>query len=389
MKIKKYYAQTETEAMHKVKEDLGKDALIVSMRKTSPKGFLKFFRRPNVEITAAVDQNASDKEAEINKSKEEFRQIQEIPQNQENTYSQFNRLQAKIDNLETVVNTTMDSNTREDLPRYKRVYYPTPEQNQKTNIYMDLIYHHLHENDVAEEVIKNLFQNISENSPLDEMIGSLYKKIIHTLGFPYEMELAENQQKIVFFIGPTGVGKTTTIAKIAADYALNKKKKIGLITADTYRIAAVDQLKTYAKILGIPVEVIYNPDELKKAAAHLEEKDLIFVDTAGRSHKNVDQYIELKELLNQVPEKEVFLVLSLTMKYNDIMRIIETYSSITDYKIIFTKMDETSSYGSILNIKHYTGIPLSYITFGQNVPDDIEKLSPQKAAKMLLGGYGR
>ena len=167
-------------------------------------------------------------------------------------------------------------------------------------------------------------------------------------------------------------------------------KGLLLITADTYRIAAVEQLKTYANILGIPLEVVYSADEMDKTIDELKEFDLVFVDTAGRSHQNAEQVQDIKKILDKVPEedKEVYLVLSATTKYKDLKKISEVYRKITEYYLIFTKLDETDTVGNIFNIHMLTGAQLSYATWGQNVPDDIGKMDAQKITKQLLGGNG-
>ena len=199
-----------------------------------------------------------------------------------------------------------------------------------------------------------------------------------------------DKTKIAFFIGPTGVGKTTTIAKLASKYKINEGKKIAFITSDTYRIAAVEQLNTYASILDIPVKVIYSPGEITEALNEFKKFDMIFIDTAGRSHKDEKQKNELFELINCVDEDkydvEKYLVLSVTTKYKDLLNIVDAFKEVTDYRILFTKLDETVTLGNILNIKLYTGASLSYTTYGQNVPDDIEVTNVQKLAKQLLGG---
>jgi flagellar biosynthesis protein FlhF len=164
-----------------------------------------------------------------------------------------------------------------------------------------------------------------------------------------------------------------------------------MITSDTYRIAAVEQLRTYANILDIPLQVVYTIEELNTAIDNFKDYDLILVDTAGRSHKNKEQCMEMMHLVKDcnIPErfkKEAFLVLSATAKYKDLINIVETYSDIGQYNLIFTKLDETSALGNILNIKLKTNANLSYITSGQNVPDDIGVIDAQKLAKNLLGG---
>ncbi len=158
------------------------------------------------------------------------------------------------------------------------------------------------------------------------------------------------------------------------------------MTADTYRIAAAEQLRTYANILDTPLNIIYSPEELNQAVEKLEDFDVILVDTAGFSHKNVEQKEDIRRLIKSVDVKydsEVYLVLSATTKYKDLIEISDVYKEISNYKIIFTKLDETTTYGSILNIKLYSNAD---ITNGQNVPDDIEVFNSQKIVKRLLGG---
>ena len=194
---------------------------------------------------------------------------------------------------------------------------------------------------------------------------------------------------IVITSGKGGVGKTTTIAKIASKFSLEDKCKVAMLTADTYRIAATDQLETYAKILNVPFKVVYTPEEIQTAVKDFEDYDLILVDTAGHSHQNEKQLSDTKKLTDSIEDgeqKEIFLVLSATTKYRDLLRIVDSYKEIPGYKLIFTKLDETTYYGNILNVRMYTDADLSYLTCGQNVPDDIEKIDSQKIVKQLLGG---
>jgi len=187
-------------------------------------------------------------------------------------------------------------------------------------------------------------------------------------------------------MGPTGVGKTTTIAKLSSVLSLNHNMKVGFITADTYRIAAVEQLKTYAEILGLDVRVVYSNDDIENSVDEMRIlNDVILIDTAGRSHRNEDNVVELAGILNSLPDSRHYLVLSATTKCEDMLEIIHTYETVTDFDLIVTKLDETASLGSILNICYLTGKKISYVTFGQNVPDDIEVIKPDKIAMSLLG----
>jgi len=186
------------------------------------------------------------------------------------------------------------------------------------------------------------------------------------------------------FLGPTGVGKTTTLAKIAARLSLVENKKIGLITADTYRIAAVEQLKTYSEILGIPLEVIYEASELQEAIEKFKDKDYILIDTAGRSHKSKELKSDYDDLVRYLKDVKIYLVMSMTTSFKDLKSIIDSYGFLKEYRLLFTKLDEATSYGNILNLKVLTGKPLSYFTIGQSVPDDIEVADKERIIQYIF-----
>ncbi len=190
--------------------------------------------------------------------------------------------------------------------------------------------------------------------------------------------------KAVALIGPTGVGKTTTIAKLAAHYALVEGKRVALLTVDTYRIAAVEQLKIYSQIIDIPIGVAYSQTEVLAAVEQFKDYDLLLIDTAGRSHHNVMQLGELKSLLESV-RCETHLVLSASTKDQDMLGAVQKFSAAGVDRLLFTKLDETNSYGTLLNTVDATGIPLSYFTTGQKVPEDIEPSDPSRFTDMLLG----
>src|SRR5690606_19114978 len=188
--------------------------------------------------------------------------------------------------------------------------------------------------------------------------------------------------------GPTGVGKTTTIAKIAANSLLKEKKSVAFITADTYRIAAIEQLKTYAKILDVPLEVIYSTDDYKKALVKFANYERIFVDTAGRNFRQDHFVEELRELITtpRVPS-QTFLVLALTAKATDIEDIYQQFKPLGIEQVIFTKLDETETYGSILNSAAKEKVGISYMTNGQNVPDDLLTPNENILSDLLLRRY--
>ena len=243
----------------------------------------------------------------------------------------------------------------------------------------------------ADEIIGDIESSLKKESNIDSILAAVYQKIILKLGQTKSIQLG-NKPQIVMFIGPTGDRKTTTIAKIASAFKIEKQAKVAFITSDTYRIAAVEQLNTYASIIDCPVSVVYTNDELVECVDKYKNYDLIMIDTAGRSHKAEGQMEELEDLVGVLKQKkdefdlDIYLTLSITTKYKDLMSICDRYKNISDWGLIFTKLDETCVMGNMLNIELYTGAPLSYTTSGQNVPNDIEIIDKQALAKHLLGG---
>lgn len=378
------------------KEELGKDAIVMNIKTLSPKGIYKLFKKRLVEVTAALDDNITYKnEKEPQIKKQNFPDIiydeePKVRENDSDTIKDTFAIEEKLNNLQSLLEKQMEE---------KAENTENTNSNQKTKITnqnlacIQLIYNQMIVNEVdekyANQIISEIEGTLKRGASMDKILSSIYQKIVLKLGQAKTISLKENTPKFVFFIGPTGVGKTTTIAKIASRLKVEEKAKIAFVTSDTYRIAAVEQLRTYANILGIPLKVVYNVDDIEKAKEEFVDFDVVFVDTAGRSHKNKEQRDEVENLINAIPEKdrEVYLVLSATTKYMDLIRITEAYSEVANYNLIFTKLDETVSVGNLFNIKMLTNAPLSYATFGQDVPDDIERIDVQGIAKQLLRGH--
>ena len=399
MIVKKYTGKDETEAVMKAKDDLGSNAVVLNVRTMKQRGLAKIFKKDFVELTAALEEK--DFAQNVNNNKPTFSRVssEAIKKQQSqinlladdradtNAPKQSEIIEKKLDSLHDMLRNQMVK--EEDV---KPVVRPENNANFKS---LKLIYNKLLENEVSEKyanaIINDIENSMKKESNLDSILASVYQKIILKFGEPEAIE-DDDRRKIVFFIGPTGVGKTTTIAKLASDFKLTRSKNVAMITADTYRIAAVEQLNTYASILDVPVNVIYSPSEIVESIEELSDYQMIFVDTAGRSHKNTEQRDEIIEMISNVRNSDIdadiviFLVMSVTTKYRDMVNICDAYKSLNSYRLLFTKLDETDSVGNILNIKLYTGAPISYITCGQNVPDDIESVDVQKLAKSLLGG---
>ena len=386
------------------KEELGKDAIVMNIKTISPKGIYKMFRKSVVEITAAVDENITYRserpkppvytphptpaaKSDILYEEEPYSKPF-MSMGGGNLSSETSAIEVKLNNLQSLLEKQMSEKEKEAGEK-KDV---KPVETNKNIACIQLIYNQLVTNEVdekyANQIISEIEGNLKKDASMDNILASIYQKIVLKLGQPKLIDMNGKTPKFVFFIGPTGVGKTTTIAKIASKFKMNEKAKVAFLTADTYRIAAVEQLRTYANILSIPLKVVYTEEELHQAKDDFSDFDLVFVDTAGRSHRNKEQRDDIEELINRIPEqeREVYLVLSATTKYKDLIKITEAYSEIINYNLIFTKLDETSSIGNLFNIRMLTEAPLSYATFGQNVPDDIARIDAQSIAKQLLRG---
>lgn len=239
--------------------------------------------------------------------------------------------------------------------------------------------------DIAQDLLKEVLSGLpkvdwNNEEQLWQGLNSVVTKRIKTL-HPWEFT---GEQRVVVLIGPTGVGKTTTVAKLAANFALVGGLSVGLITVDTYRIAAVDQLKTYAEIIGLPVHVAYSPRELKEGLLKMQGKDLVLIDTAGRSQNNYLQISELKNYLDDITA-EIHLVISATTKPGDVDEIIKAFGQLKIDRVIITKLDETNAYGIILHTCERAKAPLAYVTTGQGVPEDIDVADSEKIARLILG----
>ena len=423
MIIKKYQAGTETQAIMLAKEDLGKDAIVMNIKTIKPKGLFKVFRKTQVEVTAAIDESRETEKKAESKATEQFNsQISEkLHPEQKKEDEETKALNEKLNSLARLLEEQIEQQKKEENLSDKKETTQQKEQevsgkkkDGKTetssesitekkeenasmdsirNKSIDLIMEQLTGNEVSYTYAKQIVEEITHTGnvrTLDDMLSGVYQKIILKLGQvqPITMEKEEKKPKIVLFIGPTGVGKTTTIAKLSSKLILEQKKTIAILTADTYRISAVEQIKTYASILSIPVEVLYEKEEVEKILPKYKDYDYILVDTAGRSHKNKDRMDDLKEFMEGFSQYSisVYLVLSATTKYKDLKKIVALYEDISECNLVFTKLDETDAIGNILNIKLDTGMSLSYISYGQNVPDDIEIMNPQVIAKQVLGG---
>ena len=390
MKIRRYMGKNAQEAILRVKMDLGNEAVILNTRKVRKKGILKYFAKPMVEVLATIDDDYS-KNKSVNQSKSGTNlKTRNIESDNKEKDEQILELENKIKNIENMVDrmyskTRLEDDKKPDVAKAEK----QPASSKIYDAFMENLLKNEVDYEIAQKIIKKA-KNIAGNGSIDKIASSIYEIIYEMIGKPEIIKIKkENKPTIVMLVGPTGVGKTTTLAKIAADYSLNNGKEVGFVTADTYRIAAVEQLKTYAEILGIPITVVYSTDEIPEAINLHSDKDIIFVDTAGRSYKNKAHFEELKTIVEAFNCDEVYLVLSATVSMSNCREIIKNYSFLKDYKLLFTKLDETKVNGIILNSCVHTGKKLSYITNGQNVPDDIETADVERIIKSIMGSSSK
>jgi flagellar biosynthesis protein FlhF len=388
MKIRRYIGKDVQEAMIKVKMELGNEAVVLNTKKIRQKGLLNFFKKPLIEVLVAVDETSKIQPAKNTKPLQNMEKntCEEKKQKASEKDGKIVELENKVNKMEDLIQKVYD----EIKSSGQKVEDKIPVKETTNSRLKKLLYSNLLKNEIEPEIVNKIMNVVSEKmgsaANMNEAAATVFSLIADMLGAPETLKIREEgKPTVVLFIGPTGVGKTTTLAKIAANYSLNHKKKVGLITADTYRIAAVEQLKTYADILGLPVSVVYSSIEIKAAIEKYKDKDIVLIDTAGRSIKEKEQFDELKKLVEAAVADEVYLVLSSTTSMSNCKQIIDTYNFLENYKLIFTKLDETSVIGVVLNARHYTNKSLSYITTGQSVPDDIEVVDTGKLTKNLLG----
>lgn len=471
MRVKRYLVDTLPDAVQLIRNELGKDAVILETKEIKVGGFMGMFRTKKIEVLAAVEPN---KKTEADKKKLEKSEVdlvleqilkasqkgkgeqtndramadpavnfsaqatkkldappvpESVPNFLSQTYNNSNyNIQPKNEQIVREVNAVqkvqlepepniLNPSTHKDmendqlfkveermsqteqfilselknLRREMKGFNKKNEDSNGESENISILRATLQQQELNEEWINTLCEMLIEHEvneqrelQLEEVWTFAKQQFLDWL-LPFSKSTIENTTKVIQFVGPTGVGKTTTIAKLAAKYTIESNRKVGFITADTYRIAAVDQLKTYANILNLPFQVVFSPADLPKAYKELENCELIIMDTAGRNFKS-DLYVsEVNSLIDNTQFSEGVLVVSLTSRTRDIAIVAEKFSKYGVRKVVFTKLDEANAYGSIFNMIMQFGLQPLFITSGQNVPDDIEKFTIENYVNLLLG----
>lgn len=379
--------------MKLIRADLGEDAVILNSKVVVTKKFFGLVKTKNFEVLAGVDRIEPDFSAPATalptfkmKGNTKLQEISTVMQAQ----MQQHQEERKSVTLDDAVIPKELKKEIADLKSLMQSMHKKTTQAQYPDELLPFI-EYLRQQELSEELITTigdeLFVHFKEASDINFSQCKLITKNILRKKLEYiPFDGLLYERKYINVLGPTGVGKTTTIAKMAARAVLEKKKKVGFITTDTYRIAAIEQLKTYAGLLQAPVEIVYNATDYENAIQKLSHLDLIFIDTAGRNYKETKYVDDLQRLIQFDEEAESFLVLSMTAKEKDMSTIIEQFHQLPIEKFIFTKLDETNSIGAMLNLMIKYNKGLAYYTNGQEVPEDIEEADLEAVLNMFFQG---
>lgn len=379
MKIKRYTVNHLREAMPMIRKDLGKDAVILNTKKIKVGGFFGFFQKTKLEVLAVLDEDKAAQE-----KKDEFATLLETEKKR--------REQAPKPKLEELQEPEPQPVQEEghhvmgELKSMKEMMMQMMET-ERLPVHLKPVNAFLEDHEFSKSIRSSVMADLLMKAKLspgfsreDAFIWMRQGLQKRTQEYP---DMTTPTKKIRCFVGPTGVGKTTTIAKLAGDIILNERKSVGLITSDTYRIAAVDQLRTYADILGIPLEVVQSPDDLSFAIEKLSDCDTILMDTAGRNYQQYKYISQLEDLVSK-NDIAISLVLSLTHRYNDLKVITDNFQSVGVTEVILTKMDETKARGPVFNLMEDYKLPVTLITNGQNVPDDMVRTTQGPLVDLVM-----
>ncbi len=403
MRIKKFTADTLKEAKEKMLEELGEDAIILNSRKVDKGGVLGFGASEYYEIVAAIDDKPariqSMQEGKYSNAASTSSSNPEILENLRQIASKFEQKRKSESFSNQISNTNgvvipEGVRLQQELLEFKSALGEVVQhiKNSQLPILSDnlkLIYEELIEADVDRDLALSIVKTANHKLAGEELenprvVDKFVKRLIAEILTEAPQRRPGKKGYAIALVGPTGVGKTTTIAKLASIHKLIKNESVALITADTYRVGAIDQLRAFAEIAAIQLEVVYTPDEMIAAIKKFSKHDTIFIDTVGRSQKSADKLLELSRFIDAADPNEVHLVLSANFSVKTMRDVYKQFKILKPNRLLVTKLDEGASLGSLLSIARESRLPLSFVTNGQNVPDDIEPAAADKLAELVL-----
>ena len=402
MEIKTFRAKTMPQALDLVRQELGPEAMVLHTRERHASLLGRLFIGRSYEIAAAHVEREEKKEQRSNRLKPSLASDQTrsadtytalsatLPrplQNQSDVGLNLASLTPLASGIQHPASTQQIAEL-ESLLTQLRARQGQPPRRQAPSAFFD-VFTDLIEAEVEESVARELVDNLrrepglasADSRDARQRLAQLLQADIRVTG---PIEVAGGAGRVVALVGPTGVGKTTTIAKLAANYRLKEGHRVGLITVDTYRIAAVEQLRTYAEIIDLPMEVVSTPREMREAVAKMKDFDLVLMDTAGRSPRDEVRIRELRTMLAEAEPNEVHLVLSAAASARSLVAAAEKFIPVGVTAAIVTKIDEATALGNVLSLARRCNLPFSYLTDGQNVPDDISVAEARTLAQLIL-----
>jgi flagellar biosynthesis protein FlhF len=411
MRIKKFVGATLQEATGQMKNELGADAIILNTRTVPKGGLLNFLGGEMFEITAAVDDGMnsransyafvrddatkssaqhtdgataassrrnSSKENALEGLAEVAKQFEQRRQQKMQEVSDFHLLKSEVDEIKVALREIAGYLKYSNMPSLPDAF---------KQVYTSLIEHDV-DGQLASDLVQSTYLKRGENAIDDKNI--VERDILDALAAMFKtagpVQPQGRRTRISAFVGPTGVGKTTTIAKLAALSKLSDGLAVALISADTYRIGAIEQLHTFAAIADIPMEVVYKPSEMEQALRKFGDKDIVYIDTVGRSHYKKKEIMEVARFVGAADPDEVHLVLSASTHKRTLLESIERFNAVRPNRIVITKVDEAASFGSLLSLARQHPLPISFVATGQAVPDDIVAAKSMDLALMVYRG---
>ncbi|MEW6194126.1 MAG: flagellar biosynthesis protein FlhF [Bacteroidota bacterium] len=369
MQIKKFLAPTLKEATEQMKLELGGEAIILGTRVIE--GDRRFNTKKMFEITAGIEKNNGKKSG---------------VSDQVNKLQTKTNLEIELEKLHKKVYSERETVKKENAQKFVLEKSPVPDKllNNEIKELSDLLVQHEVQKNIVSELISQLqnYDGMIDDSKLESYLLSGIASLIPTK----EFNVKKNKTTKFALIGPTGVGKTTCIAKLAIISKIIHKLKVGLISIDTYRLGAIDQLRIFSEISDIEMAVAYEPEDMPKLIKKFKDKDLVFIDTIGRSQRNSDNLSNIKLYLDQAEIDDTVLVLSATTSTKTLFDVAQKFKVMDYSSVIFTKTDEAVSYGNILNLVYNNNVPVMFLTNGQVIPDDIISVNSELIANLILTG---